>query len=88
MAASVHAARPGRRRRAHERYASALRRDVWRACSRRASGQIVGPTIVGWVADSAGGLRLGFAVSAGMLALGALLASRQRALQAPAPERA
>ncbi len=53
-----------------------------------AAGQIVGPTIVGWVADSAGGLRLGFAVSAGMLALGALLASRQRALQAPAPERA
>lgn len=52
-----------------------------------AAGQIVGPTIVGWVADSAGGLRLGFAVSAGMLALGALLASRQRALQAPAPER-
>jgi len=44
-----------------------------------AAGQIVGPSLVGWVADG-GGLARGFAVSAGVLALGALLAWRQRAL--------
>ena len=33
-----------------------------------AAGQIVGPTIVGWVADGLGGLRLGFALSALALA--------------------
>lgn len=46
-----------------------------------AGGQIVGPSIVGWVADSAGGLRLGFTLSAAMLALGAVLALRQRAIR-------
>jgi len=45
-----------------------------------AAGQIVGPSLVGWLADGPGGLRAGLAASAGVLALGALLASRQRAL--------
>ena len=45
-----------------------------------AAGQIVGPTLVGWVADGPGGLVRGFFVSAGVLALGALLALRQRPL--------
>ena len=45
-----------------------------------ASGQIIGPTVVGWVADSAGGLARGFIVSALALWLGAGLALRQRAL--------
>ena len=45
-----------------------------------AAGQIVGPTLVGWVADGPGGLARGFVVSAAALALGALLATRQRAL--------
>ncbi len=50
-----------------------------------AGGQIVGPVLVGWVADGPGGLVRGLALSAGALALGALLASRQRALpNAPA----
>jgi predicted MFS family arabinose efflux permease len=48
-----------------------------------AVGQIVGPSLVGWIADGPGGLARGLAFSAGVLALGALLASRQRAL-APA----
>jgi predicted MFS family arabinose efflux permease len=46
-----------------------------------AAGQIVGPTLVGWVADGPGGLARGFVVSAAALALGALLATRQRALR-------
>ena len=45
-----------------------------------AAGQIVGPVLVGWVADGPGGLLRGLALSAGVLALGAALASRQRAL--------
>ncbi len=45
-----------------------------------AVGQIVGPTLVGWVADGPGGLAAGFASSAAALALGALLASRQKPL--------
>ncbi|MBA2960583.1 MULTISPECIES: YbfB/YjiJ family MFS transporter [Ramlibacter] len=48
-----------------------------------AAGQIVGPTVVGWIADGAGGLARGLAVSAGALWIGALLASRQRALAPP-----
>jgi predicted MFS family arabinose efflux permease len=47
-----------------------------------AAGQIVGPSLVGWVADGAGGLSRGLVLSAGVLALGAVLASRQRALPA------
>ncbi|MES2934989.1 MAG: YbfB/YjiJ family MFS transporter [Pseudomonadota bacterium] len=45
-----------------------------------AFGQIVGPTMVGWVADGAGGLERGLAVSACALFLGAALASRQGAV--------
>jgi predicted MFS family arabinose efflux permease len=43
-----------------------------------AVGQIVGPTLVGWLADGAGGLSMGLAVSAGVHALAALMAWRQR----------
>lgn len=46
-----------------------------------AAGQIVGPSLVGWLADGAGGLRAGLAASAGVLAVAALLASAQRALR-------
>jgi predicted MFS family arabinose efflux permease len=46
-----------------------------------AAGQIAGPSLVGWVADGPGGLQRGFVLSAALLALGALAASRQRALQ-------
>lgn len=46
-----------------------------------AAGQIVGPVMVGWVSDAAGGgLRTGFLLSAAVLALGSVLATRQRAL--------
>jgi predicted MFS family arabinose efflux permease len=51
-----------------------------------AAGQIVGPSLVGWLADGAGGLRRGLAVSAAVLALGAALAWQQKAL--PPPEQA
>lgn len=44
-----------------------------------ASGQIVGRTVVGWIADGPGGLERGFVVSALALWLGAALALRQRA---------
>lgn len=43
-----------------------------------AAGQIVGPTLVGWLADGIGGLTRGLACSAAVLALGAVIASRQR----------
>ena len=45
-----------------------------------AVGQIAGPSVVGLIADGPGGLARGLAVSAGLLALGALLAAGQRAL--------
>jgi predicted MFS family arabinose efflux permease len=45
-----------------------------------AAGQIVGPSLVGWVADGPGGLTRGFVCSAAALALGALLAWRQKPL--------
>ena len=45
-----------------------------------AAGQIVGPSLVGRIADGPGGLARGLAVSAALLALGALLAWRQRPL--------
>ncbi len=44
-----------------------------------AVGQIVGPTLVGYVADGPGGLQRGFVISAALLALGSLLAAMQRA---------
>ena len=53
-----------------------------------AAGQIVGPTVVGWIADSLGagndlaGLQRGLIFSAIALWLGAVVAMRQRALDA------
>lgn len=45
-----------------------------------AFGQIIGPTIVGWISDSGGGLERGLVFSAAALLIGAVLASRQHAL--------
>lgn len=45
-----------------------------------AAGQIVGPSLVGALADGPGGLRAGLAVSAGVLLVGAVVALRQRGL--------
>jgi predicted MFS family arabinose efflux permease len=45
-----------------------------------ALGQIIGPTVVGWVADGAGGLARGLVYSALALWAGALLAWRQKPL--------
>ncbi len=45
-----------------------------------AAGQIIGPTLVGWLADGPGGLSRGFALSSLALALGAVLAWRQKPL--------
>ncbi|HMS26882.1 MAG TPA: YbfB/YjiJ family MFS transporter [Burkholderiaceae bacterium] len=45
-----------------------------------AIGQIIGPTLVGYIADSAGGLTRGLLLSALTLWLGALLAWRQKPL--------
>jgi predicted MFS family arabinose efflux permease len=42
-----------------------------------AAGQILGPSLTGWLADGPGGLRRGFVWSTAALALGALLAARQ-----------
>ena len=52
-----------------------------------AAGQIVGPALVGWVADGPGGLARGFACSALALGLGALLAWRQKPLAMPVAAR-
>ena len=46
-----------------------------------AFGQIVGPTIVGWIADGTGGLERGLGWSAVALGLGALLAWGQKPLK-------
>lgn len=43
-------------------------------------GQIVGPAMVGWIADGAGGLTLGLLASAACLWVGALCAWRQKSL--------
>ena len=45
-----------------------------------ALGQIIGPSIIGWVADGPGGLQRGLIFSALALFIGAGLAARQRAL--------
>jgi predicted MFS family arabinose efflux permease len=45
-----------------------------------AAGQIVGPTLVGWIGDGPGGLARGLVVSACALWVGSLLALRQRPL--------
>ena len=47
-----------------------------------AAGQIVGPTMVGWIADGTGGLARGLLISALALWVGAALAWRQKPLQA------
>jgi predicted MFS family arabinose efflux permease len=49
-----------------------------------AVGQILGPTVVGWIADGPGGLARGLLFSAAALGLGAALAWRQRPLPAAA----
>jgi predicted MFS family arabinose efflux permease len=49
-----------------------------------AAGQIVGPSVVGLIADGPGGLERGFVLSAAALALGALVAAAQRPLSAAA----
>jgi predicted MFS family arabinose efflux permease len=48
-----------------------------------AAGQIVGPTMVGWVSDGPGGLARGFVLSAVALWAGAALALGQRPLRQP-----
>lgn len=48
-----------------------------------ALGQIVGPTVTGWISDGEGGLARGLIASAIMLWTAALIASRQRALRDP-----
>jgi predicted MFS family arabinose efflux permease len=45
-----------------------------------AAGQIVGPSLIGWLADGPGGLARGFLWSAAFLAGAALLAARQKPL--------
>ena len=47
-----------------------------------AIGQIVGPTVVGWIADGPGGLQRGLVFSAASLLLGALIAWQQKPLAA------
>ncbi len=47
-----------------------------------AAGQIVGPTVTGWISDGPGGLERGLIFSAAALWFGALLAWRQRPLGA------
>ena len=46
-----------------------------------AAGQIVGPTVVGWIADGPGGLQRGLVFSATALLLGAMLAWQQKPIQ-------
>jgi hypothetical protein len=46
-----------------------------------ALGQIVGPTIVGWIADGKGGLERGLIFSALALFIGSVLASQQKSLK-------
>jgi predicted MFS family arabinose efflux permease len=45
-----------------------------------AVGQILGPTVVGWIADGAGGLQRGLVFSAAALLLGAVVAWQQKPL--------
>ena len=46
-----------------------------------AAGQIVGPAVVGWIADGPGGLQRGLVFSAAALLLGAVLAWQQKPIQ-------
>jgi predicted MFS family arabinose efflux permease len=52
-----------------------------------AFGQIVGPSLIGALSDASGGLRVGFAVSAAVLAAASLVALMQRPVAAAPPER-
>lgn len=45
-----------------------------------AVGQVVGPTLIGWISDGRGGLARGFVISAGILLLGSMLAWLQKPL--------
>ncbi len=45
-----------------------------------AVGQVIGPTLIGWVSDGAGGLARGFMVSAAVLVVGSILSWTQPAL--------
>ena len=45
-----------------------------------AAGQIIGPTIAGWISDGQGGLANGLLFSAVALLLGGLLATKQASL--------
>ena len=46
-----------------------------------AAGQIVGPTIVGWISDGQGGLAQGLVLSGAALFMGGLIATRQTPLK-------
>lgn len=46
-----------------------------------AAGQIIGPTVVGWIADGPGGLARGLVFSAAALWVGAALGLRQKAIR-------
>lgn len=46
-----------------------------------AAGQIVGPTIVGWISDGQGGLARGLVLSGAALFIGGLIATRQKPLK-------
>ena len=46
-----------------------------------AAGQIVGPTIVGWISDGQGGLAQGLVLSGAALCIGGLIATRQKPLK-------
>jgi MFS family permease len=50
-----------------------------------ALGQIVGPTMVGWIADGSGNLELGLLLSAVVLWVGTVLAWMQRPIATPEP---
>ncbi len=52
-----------------------------------AAGQIVGPSVTGWISDGPGGLEQGLVFSAAALWLGAGVAWRQRALEWPTAQR-
>ncbi len=46
-----------------------------------AAGQIVGPTIVGWISDGQGGLAQGLVLSGAALLMGSFIAARQKPLK-------
>lgn len=46
-----------------------------------AVGQVVGPTLIGWVSDGAGGLINGFIISAAILLMGSVLSWTQKPLE-------